>query len=548
MEKYIGITIGPIIKTLSKAKHTRELWAASYFFSNIMKMILEEIKKTHATEVILPHTQNTSGLILFGAGLFPDRIIYKVKSDSDFEDCGKIVNSTKLTIAQKIASEAKVEYDNTEVENSLTNYLKIYALDIEVKENAILEVNSALDALELQDGLLQKDFKKTVDTTSETPAKLNPLENYFDRINSTHLKNSVFSNQVNLGKYKDLTDGNFPNVMDIATVEHSEKHRVDKNLRDKDSDIFLKAWKDVVGSDFKFRNKYICIVHADGDNIGKTIKALKSQSAINNFSQALFNFSINSAKTISNFGGKPIYIGGDDLLFLCPVVGLNQQSFLSLLTDLDQNFLTAMDNVPESKSVEKSPSLSFGVSITYYKFPLYEALNLSRNQLFNEVKSKMDDYDKNAIAIKLQKHSGQVFDLVISKKSIIHTLKMYDRIINLVNQQLDKPQMLNTMIYKLNEAEILLHSALSSLPNRIDYSALPTNYKKNRLDGFFENFFNEPIHKKAANQLYIQNIKQLLIDIYFDHQQIFKKTDNVLNQFYNALRIIHFIQQEDSNE
>ncbi len=42
--KYIALTIGPIYKTLSSAKKTRELWGGSYIFSYIMKQIISEFK------------------------------------------------------------------------------------------------------------------------------------------------------------------------------------------------------------------------------------------------------------------------------------------------------------------------------------------------------------------------------------------------------------------------------------------------------------------------------------------------------------------------
>jgi len=42
---YIALTIGPIYKTLSSAKKTRELWGGSYLFSYIMKQIILEFKE-----------------------------------------------------------------------------------------------------------------------------------------------------------------------------------------------------------------------------------------------------------------------------------------------------------------------------------------------------------------------------------------------------------------------------------------------------------------------------------------------------------------------
>jgi len=70
--KYTAITIGPIIETLNTARKTRELWGASYFFSYIIKQIVNKLNNNN-TEVILPVCGNTA-VNGFGAGLYPDRI------------------------------------------------------------------------------------------------------------------------------------------------------------------------------------------------------------------------------------------------------------------------------------------------------------------------------------------------------------------------------------------------------------------------------------------------------------------------------------------
>ncbi len=53
--KYTAITIGPIIKSLSIAHKTRELWAASYLFSYLLKSIISTIKSDDPNiKVIIP--------------------------------------------------------------------------------------------------------------------------------------------------------------------------------------------------------------------------------------------------------------------------------------------------------------------------------------------------------------------------------------------------------------------------------------------------------------------------------------------------------------
>ncbi len=59
--KYIALTLGPIIKTLSLAKKTRELWGASYMFSYLMRGIVGELQKDPYKingEFIMPSIEN----------------------------------------------------------------------------------------------------------------------------------------------------------------------------------------------------------------------------------------------------------------------------------------------------------------------------------------------------------------------------------------------------------------------------------------------------------------------------------------------------------
>ena len=47
--KYIAITLGPITRTIEMAESTKELWAASYFFSYLAKKIVEPFVKKNRT-------------------------------------------------------------------------------------------------------------------------------------------------------------------------------------------------------------------------------------------------------------------------------------------------------------------------------------------------------------------------------------------------------------------------------------------------------------------------------------------------------------------
>ena len=59
------------------------------------------------------------------------------------------------------------------------------------------------------------------------------------------------------------------------------------------------------------------------------------------------------------------------------------------------------------------PTLSFGVTICYHKFPLYEALEDSQHMLFDIAKKKRD-----CTAVHLQKHAGQSEGLLIPNQDL----------------------------------------------------------------------------------------------------------------------------------
>lgn len=567
-QKYIGITIGPIVDTLLKTKHTRELWAASFLFSDTIKDILKHIKVKYNEHIILPYSDdsiNEINPINFGAGLYPDRIIIKSTNEKCFTDCETYIEKAKTSLVEKLKTEDGNNFSDETIKNFINDYFKIYTVELEVEEinspdddkaipdknNPIFAVNNALDVLELRSNTLFKNHRALKYGTDGRKKQYNPLEYFLDRVNNTKFKLENYSKEAtNVGRYKHIYTAdrdslyNFPTVAEISTIPiQSQVAEINwNNLRENENDnesiidklkVELKA-KDKLDV-FKFRHKYYCIVQADGDNFGDIIRNLKNDNDRKQFSKIVFEFSKKAAQRLSEYGAKPIYVGGDDLLFLCPIVSIEndkQISLFDLIASIDDLFDASFQPLIDScKEPKPKLSISYGITVHYVKYPLNEALD----KAFDMLKYKAKKVEgKNAIAFYLQKHSGQFFELKLSKNKLSD--KAFQTLKTIINEQLEKPQMLNTMIFKIREAELLLESALTDKTT------------PNRLDGFFENFFNEPIHKTIDNKKYIQNIKQLLIDIYFDHQQIFKHTDGVLDQFYNALRIIHFIQQEDSND
>ena len=81
MNKYIGITIGPIFETINMAGTPAALWAASYMFSMLSKTVCETLVEKGVAEedIIAPYYKKGDPLLSKndGIGLFHDRIVFR---------------------------------------------------------------------------------------------------------------------------------------------------------------------------------------------------------------------------------------------------------------------------------------------------------------------------------------------------------------------------------------------------------------------------------------------------------------------------------------
>jgi hypothetical protein len=103
-KSYTAITIGPIITSLNKAHKTREIWAASYFFTNLMEQIINQLigLGIQPDQFVIPYPfarkefDNKDNKFL-KSGVFPDRLI--LKSENGLY--GSLVGNTE-TVFKKI--------------------------------------------------------------------------------------------------------------------------------------------------------------------------------------------------------------------------------------------------------------------------------------------------------------------------------------------------------------------------------------------------------------------------------------------------------------
>jgi len=530
--KYIAITIGPVVDTLLAARKTREMWSASYLFSWIMKQMASSIRDEQARsqeiELILPYADldNDPSLGVYqnfeerearlhGAGLFPDRIIFSTQREDSLvwtQNCMKdILNNLSMNVGSILAERGGRAHKQKDAANFLMDYLNIHIIEkqLDPKANPILELTPILDMLELR-----RNFSSMKEAT---------LTDYLKQASLSEKPTSFLAEDAFGGR----------NTLDKQTIEHLAVARfVDESTpgfgsskkEDEESGDLIKKYSSENPNDFIQAHKYVAIVQADGDNVGKTIQELKdkngsfSSQKAQLFSKLLMDFSIDAVNRIYDYGGLPVYAGGDDLLFFAPVLNRNSkakgritqenssdegviglQNIFSLLQNLDYEFQKKMEEMGLTYGEDlPKPTLSFGLSISYYKYPLYE----SQARAFHLMKNvaKDEKRGKHNIAFELRKHSGSAFAGILPLK----------------NEDLIREY--SALLSRLFEPgnNMLLSSVAQKLYREKDVLDL-VGEDPSRTRSYIKNSFNESIHKQNPQKEFLNRIIKLVPEVYKAH-------------------------------
>jgi len=144
---------------------------------------------------------------------------------------------------------------------------------------------------------------------------------------------------------------------------------------------------------------YYVLLHADGDNMGKTIDAQTNPADHRALSAILSNFSLEVKTIIENHEGGTIYAGGDDILAYLPL-----HHALDCAIDLENTFKLRIlfPYIDPASSARVFPTLSVGLAIAHHLDPLAEVLELAREA---EEKAKRVQ-GKNGFAVTLSRRSG----------------------------------------------------------------------------------------------------------------------------------------------
>lgn len=496
MNKYSAINIGPIIGTLGMASTPKELWAASYLFSHLMKCVYNEVKQCKY-QIISPSEVDDSKL---GVGLLPDRLFFK--GECNFNDIRNQALA-KFVIDTKIQQSVAFDYFN----------IMYVSVDANSDSEAVKKLNNLLDCLELCN-------------LSANANAMNAMHKYI-KDNNWRLFDIAYK-----------TDAERPKgtVAEYAASQfrnHSNWGRFVKMVN-ADDERDVDAYK-LFGDDVKSYHKYICVVQADGDNVGKTVSHLSLvQGKVLEISQALLQFGKNANEEITTYGGLPIYAGGDDLLFLAPVVGLDGRTIFQLMDDLNnKSFKNVIDvvnglNLYDDDNKLIRASLSFGVSITYYKYPLYEALESARHQLFDIAKKKISG--KHAVAIDWRKHSGGSFSISYSKSNeelekafhkVIQQSAVSDAVVSSVSHKIRSNEGLLKLWFGESD-DIVLQRTLAFFKKYIEYKTEGPEYV-------------------SGDNIYKESAMNCLCELFKTESEI----ENLIKTMYGMIRIAKFVSGEE---
>lgn len=582
---YFGITIGPIYETISKAQKTREIWGASYMFSYLCKKLLMEIDNSDKYEILLPSKELISDSKQ-GVGLYPDRILLKNNTGS-FEELVIGINKVKSKIADELVKEFtntrftfkeytdyiyKLKKDTVLLKQFFVDYFKTYAIEVNEEDldfkntqgkniGIVKSLNLYLDYAELRPTLAHLDpdpfvillnfinhsflvkdafhanyHKRGFPSLTEiaTHELRFIAEKQYDEIIDKAFKDFKKQN-TNNGEVDEIEDIDFQNNFD-KTGDGEQNDTLSQIFNIKD---------DVLQKSLRTYHQYIAIVHADGDKMGKVIGSLNNSEEILDFSKNLLKFADEANKILAGdrftsggtnwgYGAAPIYIGGDDLVFFAPVASTNKgvyQTIFDLINKIDIKFNEIFNNKDSNDKYERykelteseRPCMTYGVAITYYKFPLREAFELSKQLMIN-AKDDSKYGTRNRINFTLLKHSKQTYNAIIDKNN----KSGLDAYLKLLSGNVQKPEN--------KDADIFLNSIGQVIAA---YPGVFIDRSISDLTDFFEKQFNEPVHKKNHN--YLREVKEWI-------QEVLDKTedyDETLTSIQAQLKFIHFIRDNE---
>ena len=463
-DQYYAITIGPIIETLRLTSSPCGLWACSYLFSSLSRNICRILYKQ--TEIITPYCDEVLLNKKDGIGMFPDRIIFKANALS-MDEVKKITEEAVLKSTALLfgiyeePSETAIKYFN--------EYFQLHIIKFSPKEwqNVITASSQALSVVELEHSFPIMETYNYILDRFELRLDLGE-EQRISR--NDNIKNSRMVKNINNWQLLESSKGTIRDLESIAAAGFTKDDKARKWMK---------------------KHSYYVIVQSDGDNMGKLISDCTDDKAVNTFSKKCLDYTSVAAGLINGWGGVTIYAGGDDLLFIAPVENNNNENILYLLRCIQSEFEKTFGEGSDM------PTVSFGVSVCYYKFPLYESFEIAFQMLR---KAKDSRIGKNALALSFQKHSGLSIGILFKEFSKNLCYKNTIKFINKHISESAAEDILNSVSFKMALHEALFVEAIKSHRNNTESS----------LEYIFKNTFDSDIHRQTNVSVYLDDIGELL--------------------------------------
>lgn len=539
---YLALTIGPIYETMKYCKKTRELWVGSYFFSHFMRTL---IGKMDYVQLIIPYVDEKKEILkkYKEEGVFHDRFI--ASSTQSKENLKTMIEQALSSTLEQVIVDLGVDDAYYDALKHYLQYSYIVATEEELlgstgKENIIFAIDAILDSIELQYSF---DY--------DNSTKVCKVDDRDYSIKRDGLVTPLAKLQYEAKSMKDIIkseDNNysfgFKSIPKIAVSEIVKNLSKDNEYTkilgklQKDEEKFWTLEKDPYDTfytaiskhdEFKPHHKYYAVVYADGDKMGSTIRNIYNgqnrDQEIKQFSKNIYEYISHDEadngksslyKVIDTFGGMLIFAGGDDLLFFTPVIGKDGRTIFELLEEIASRFKTQMQI--DAKHVEVS--LSFGVSIQYYKSPMIASIERASSLLFGDAKAHNTQDKSGSVALALTKHSGQSFKSLFFLGDKVY--KLYEALFrDELKENISLPHNLH---YKLETFKTLIIQMFSDYPCEAN----------SQLEMLFENLIKDGSQSDEAKKA-IDRVQKYLCCIR-------PSTAEVYERFITQMAMIKFLR------
>ncbi len=414
-KEYIAITIGPLLRTMDLVSSPAALWASSYMFSYISRRIrarLIDRESDHPVDeecFISPYVAKGDQILdrTDGLGLLHDHII--------FEKPEGFTMAHMKAIRDDVYDEVWKCFGLDQFRQINADYLKQYIMIAAVAfegTNPIMDSSKMLDCLEFPAKFVPEE-------------KANPILALFD------------------AKDAESRNTNIKQLAEPLGIQESQWQLLDRKGQVRDLRMIAAGDQ---RSDLK-KYRYYAVVRSDGDNMGKLISSLQNKEQFHLFSSACLDYCERIAQKVKAYHGLTVYAGGDDLLALMPCQTQIQAkdsheksdvTIIDFVKDANRLFdeifnneengaITGIIRAAGDETTQKAfkkvmdqlprPSLTYGITLCHIKYPLFEALSDSASLLF-DAKGHTEAGYKNAVHLRLIKHSGQTSSICIQNEAL----------------------------------------------------------------------------------------------------------------------------------